>query len=105
MLDRPPEALDGVAHRLLVRIVEPGGFLAERVTMREIAGGIAALGHDAILAHEDGRIPADLRYAAGEWRDVGFAAWAGRAAWTTPVAWRGSRTERHRGAIEAPLTS
>ena len=28
--------------------------------------------HDAILAHEAGRIPADLRYVAGEWRAVAF---------------------------------
>ena len=39
VLDRPPEAFDGVAQGLLVRIVRPGGFRAERAGMREIGVG------------------------------------------------------------------
>jgi hypothetical protein len=45
--------------------------------MREITCGFAVLCHDAILAHEDSRIPVDLRYVADEWRCVGFAGFAG----------------------------
>ena len=45
--------------------------------------------HGPILAHEDGRITVDLRYVADEWRYVGFAGSARRAAWTTPVGRRG----------------